>query len=132
VAFKISLLTDDDHQLPDLQLGLVEKTQAVNGGKAERASAMVRVARATQGDRYQIVYISHIDGAAHLIPFDPKADTNTSWLVNSHLDIETWNEVVNVDEEHSEDGMDVDGEDGDYEDNLGTEPQALSFWSDED
>jgi hypothetical protein len=129
VAFKISLPTVDRNQL---QLGLVEKTQAVHGGKADRASAMVRVTRATQGERYQIVHISHIDGAAHLIPFDPKADTNTSWLVNSHIDIETWNEVVLVDEEHSEDGMDVDREDGDYEDNLGTEPQEVSLWSDEE
>jgi hypothetical protein len=93
---------------------------------------MVRVTRATQGERYQIVHISHFDGATHLIPFDPKADTNTSWLVNSHIDIETWNEVVLVDEEHSEDGMDVDREDGDYEDNLGTEPQEVSLWSDEE
>jgi hypothetical protein len=37
---------------------------------------MVRVARPTQADHYQIVYVSHIDGAVHLISFDPKADTN--------------------------------------------------------
>jgi hypothetical protein len=57
VPCKISLSTKDHNQL---QLSLVEKMQAVYGGKADRASAMVRVSRATQGERYKIVLYAGI------------------------------------------------------------------------
>ena len=60
------------------------------------------------GAEYRLVHASQIDGAAHLIPFDPDSTTNCAWLVNSHIDIETWNEVTMDEDQMDEDSMDED------------------------
>jgi hypothetical protein len=126
VAFKISLLTEKGAQLPDLQLALVETTQVVNGGKPDCATSMVRVARPTGRVGYQILHLDSIDGAAHVIPLHPKPRENKAWIVNSHIDVETWNEVTNEDEEYRTDGMDS-GEDDTGLD-LEAEPPEISAW----
>jgi hypothetical protein len=74
----------------------------------------------------QIVHLSSIDGAAHVIPLHPKPSENDSWIVNSHIDLETWNEVINEDEEYSSDGTDSGEEDNELD--LEGEPPELSAW----
>jgi hypothetical protein len=78
------------------------------GGVVERVSGMVKVVRPAPEMEYRVIHVSQIDGAAHLIPFDPDCDTNREWLVNSHIDIETWNEVAMDEVQSDEDPMDVD------------------------
>ena len=94
--------------MPDLQLAFVQTTTMAAGGAVERASGMVKVVRATLGTEYRLVHASQINGAAHLIPFDPDSTTNCAWLVNSHIDIETWNEVAMDEDQMDEDSMDED------------------------
>jgi hypothetical protein len=92
--------------MPDLQLAFVQTTNMVARGAVERVSGMVKVARATPETEYRLVHASQIDGAAHLIPFEPDDKTNCAWLVNSHIDIETWNEVTMDEDQMDEDSMD--------------------------
>jgi len=94
--------------MPDLQLAFVQTTTMAAGGAVERASGMVKVMQATPGTEYRLVYASKIDGEAYLIPFDPDSMTNCAWLVNSHVDIEIWNEVAMDEDEMDEDLMDED------------------------
>jgi hypothetical protein len=79
-----------------LQLAFVERTRPANGGIPEKGSGMVRVVRPTQADdQYRIIDAGNIDGAAHLIPEIPDTwkERNTGWLVNSHIDLATWNTI---------------------------------------
>ena len=105
--FKFSIMKDG-MAMPDLQLAFVQTTNMVAGGAVERFSGMVKVARAAPGTEYRLVHASQIDGAAHLIPFDPDNTTNCAWLVNSHIDLETWNEVTMDEDQMDEDLMDED------------------------
>jgi hypothetical protein len=34
-----------------------------------------------------------IEGAAHLVPLLPDEEKNKRWIVNTHIDLETWNNV---------------------------------------
>jgi len=85
----------------DVQLAFVERTEPLRNGKADRASGMVQVTLPSAKDesRFTVIPIAHIDSAAHLIPLDPHADFDAKsiWLVNSHIDLETWNEVYDKD-----------------------------------
>jgi hypothetical protein len=103
--FKFSIMKDG-MAMPDLQLAFVQITNMVARGAVERVSGMVKVARATPETEYRLVHASQIDGAAHLIPFEPDNKTNCAWLVNSHIDIETWNEVTMDEDQMDEDSMD--------------------------
>ena len=94
--------------MPDLQLAFVQTMTMAAGGAVKRASGMVKVVQATPGTEYQLIHASQIDGVAHLIPFDPESMTNCAWLVNSHIDIETWNEVTMDEDQMDEDSMDED------------------------
>jgi len=94
--------------MPDLQLAFVQTTTMAARGAVERASGMVKVVQAMPGTEYQLIHASEIDGAAHLLPFDPDSSTNCSWLVNSHVDIETWNQVAMDEDRMDEDLMDND------------------------
>jgi len=60
----------------DLQLAFVQTTTMAAGGAIERASGMVKLVQAMPGTEYRLVYASEIDGAAHLLPFDPDSTTN--------------------------------------------------------
>jgi len=104
---KFSIIKDGK-AMPDLQLAFVQTTTIGAGGAIERASGMVKVVQATPGTEYRLVHASEIDGVAHLIPFDPDSTTNCAWLVNSHIDIETWNEVTMDEDQMDEDSMDED------------------------
>jgi hypothetical protein len=111
-AFKLSTM-NDRLPMPDLQLAFVQTTNAIAGGDVEEASGMVKVVRPAPEMEYRVIHVSQIDGAAHLIPFKPDCETNREWLVNSHIDIETWNEVAIDDVAIDEDPMDEDSVDED-------------------
>jgi len=104
---KFSII-NDGKAIPDLQLAFVQITTIATGGAVERASGMAKVVQATPGTEYRLLHASEIDGAAHLIPFDPDSTINCAWLVNSHIDIETWDEVTMDEDQMDEDSMNED------------------------
>ena len=88
----------------------VQTTIPSVGGMPERASGMVRVTEATKGGGYAVISGGNITGAAHLIPEEPgiSGTTRKAWIVNSHIDLTTWNEVYYMTEDeldHAAAGM---------------------------
>lgn len=81
------------------ELALVETTIACNGGKPDADSGLVRVKRDV-GRPFVIVDIAELTGAAQCIPDKPLLPKKKqhSWVVNSHVDLETWNTVYSYDE----------------------------------
>jgi hypothetical protein len=73
----------------------VQTTTPAAGGTPERASSMVKVTQPTTGSGYAVISGDSIGGAAHLIPEEPDCSgiSNKGWMVNSHIDLATWNEV---------------------------------------
>jgi len=71
------------------------------GGMPERASGMVRVTEAIKGSGYVVISGGNITGAAHLIPKEPSTSETTRkvCIVNSHIDLTTWNEVYYMTED---------------------------------
>jgi len=67
----------------------------------ERASQMVRVTEAAKGSGYAVISGGIITGAAHHIPEEPGTSgmTRKAWIVNSHFDLTTWNEVYYMTED---------------------------------
>ena len=61
----------------------------------ERASGMVRVMEATNGSGYMVISGGNITGAAHLVSEEPGplGTSREARVVNSHIDLTTWNEV---------------------------------------
>ena len=47
------------------------------------------------GIGYEVISGGNITGAAHLIPEEPVSSpiANKSWIVNNHIDLDTWNNV---------------------------------------
>jgi len=73
----------------------VQTTTPAAGGTPERASGMVKVVTPSAGRGYAVISSDTIAGAAHLIPEEPDCSgiANKGWIVNSHIDLATWNEV---------------------------------------
>jgi len=61
----------------------------------ERTFRMVRVTETANGSGYVVISGENITGAACLIPEEPgtSGTTRKVWIVNSHIDLMTWNEV---------------------------------------
>jgi hypothetical protein len=77
-----------------VRLALARITEPLNGGTAENAPAMPRVATpAALAKRYAVIHAGSIEGAAHLVPLLPDEEKNKRWIVNTHIDLETWNNV---------------------------------------
>jgi hypothetical protein len=76
-------------------LAYVEVTKPANGGMPESASQLVRVVKQSSGGTYAAISAANIVGAAHLIPEKPISSKlgNKEWIVNSHIDLATWNDV---------------------------------------
>jgi len=72
-----------------------QTTTLAAGGTPERASSMVKVIKPTTSSGYTVLSSDKIGGAAYLIPKEPDCSgiKNKGWLVNSHIDLATWNEV---------------------------------------
>jgi hypothetical protein len=73
----------------------VEPTKPVAGGMPEKASQLVRVTKPTGNDAFAVISAGNITAAAHLIPDEPISSSKppSTWTVNSHIDLDTWNEV---------------------------------------
>lgn len=83
-----------DTEAEPIPLALVRITEPVNSGTAENAPAMPRVAIPTSIDKQLVViHAGSVDGAAHLVPLKPDERENTRFIVNTHIDLETWNKV---------------------------------------
>jgi hypothetical protein len=87
----------------DSHLALVEITQPVKDGKADPHSMLPRVAKPTgRGDSVmnrdavalKVIDAGQIDGPAHCVPVivEP-GGSSTQWIVNTHIDHQTWNFV---------------------------------------
>jgi len=74
-----------------------------SGGCYRKGFRNGEVIQAITGTEYRLIHASQIDGAVHLIRFDSDSTTNCTWLVNSHIDIETWNEVTMDEDQMDED-----------------------------
>ena len=68
----------------------------MNSRALEYPTAMPRVCRALEDKQFQIIPVSEIDYATHLILFNAKESEIMVWLVNTHIDIESWNEVTDT------------------------------------
>jgi len=83
-----------DEPRDTIPLALVRTTEPVNSGTAENAPAMPRVAIPTSNSkRMAVIHAGSIDGAVHVVPLMPDEGKNTRWIVNTHIDLETWNNV---------------------------------------
>jgi hypothetical protein len=85
-------------------LAYVDLTKPANGGMPEKASQMVRVVKPTLGEVNAVISAGNIVGAAHLIPEEPLSSgrENKGWIVNSHIDLATWNDVYYMFEDELE------------------------------
>ena len=85
-------------------LAYVELTKPANGGMPEKASKLVRVVRPTTGELDAVISAWNIVGAAHVIPEEPvsSGSENKEWIVNSHIDLATWNDVYYMFEDELE------------------------------
>jgi hypothetical protein len=72
-----------------------QTTTPVAGGTPEVAPSMVRVIKPTTDSGHMVICGNRISGTVHLILEEPDCSEikNKRWLVNSHIDLATWNEV---------------------------------------
>ena len=85
-----------------MHLAFVMVTRPINGGRASNVTGMVRVELPKSGSIYRVIDAGAIAGAAHLIPETPNAARvipNKTWVVNSHIDLKTWNDVYYMEED---------------------------------
>jgi hypothetical protein len=89
------------HDIRTYWLAFTEVTRAANSGMPEDASQLVRVTQPTSGAPYAVVNASGITGAAHLVSEEPNCAgvVQRAWVVNSHIDLATWNDVYWMDED---------------------------------
>jgi len=73
-------------------LALVRLLEPCLGGKIQQPHGLVRVSRRTQKD-LMIICVDKIVSAAHLVAEDPTSEENCKWLVNSRIDLRTFNEI---------------------------------------
>ena len=61
----------------------------------EKTLKMVRVVMPTMGEVNAVISAGNIVEAAHLVPEEPNSmgKENRGWIVNSHIDLATWNDV---------------------------------------
>jgi hypothetical protein len=87
-------IANQDKPREVVRLALARITEPLNGGTADNAPAMPRVATpAALAKRYAVIHADSIEGAAHLVPLLPDEEKNKRWIVNTHIDLETWNNV---------------------------------------
>ena len=92
------------HRKDTFWLAYVESTKPVNGRMPEKALKLVRVVRPTTGELDAVISAGNIVGAAHVIPEEPvsSGSENKGWIVNSHIDLATWNDVYYMFEDELE------------------------------
>jgi hypothetical protein len=78
-----------------IPLALIRMTEPLNNGTAENASAMPRVAFPASVDKQlAVIHAGSVDSAAHaVVPLVPDERKNARFIVNAHIDLQTWNRV---------------------------------------
>jgi len=71
-----------------------------NSGNLDPVSRFVQVRKAPAAIALQVFSVGNISGCAHVIPeivtrTKPRDGRNKRWIVNSHIDLATWNDVYN-------------------------------------
>jgi len=97
--FKIKLLNEDGAFL-EYWFGLALTTIPQNSVNLDPVSKLVQVRKAPAAVSLQVVSVGNIVGCVHVIPEIAISSTtgdgrNERWIVNSHIDLATWNDVYN-------------------------------------
>jgi len=97
--FKIKL-QNEDGACVEYWLALALTTIPENSGYLDPVSKFVQVRKAPAAVALQIFSVGNIVGCAHVIPeiaISSKTPDgrNVQWIVNSHTDLATWNDVYN-------------------------------------
>jgi hypothetical protein len=97
--FKIKL-QNEDGAFVEYWLALAHNTIPENSGNLDPVSKFVQVRKAPAAVALQVFSVGNIVGCAHLIPeiatsSKPGDGRNERWIVNSHIDLATWNDVYN-------------------------------------
>jgi hypothetical protein len=102
--FKLLVVHAREQRGETFWLAYVELTKPANGGMPERASGLVRVVKPATGEVDAVISAGNIVGAAHVIPEEPATSRseNKGWIVNSHIDLATWNDIYYMFEDELE------------------------------
>jgi len=97
--FKIKLLNKDG-AFVEYWLALALTTITENLGNMDPVSGFVQVRKAPAAVAVQVFNMGNIVGCAHVIPeiatiCKTGDGRNERWMVNSHIDLATWNDVNN-------------------------------------
>jgi hypothetical protein len=97
--FKIKI-QNEDGAFVEYWLALALTTIPGNLGNLDPVSKCVQVRKAPAADAWQVFSVGNIVGCAHVIPEAATSSTtgagwNERWIVNSHIDLVTWNDVYN-------------------------------------
>jgi hypothetical protein len=95
--FKIQVHRAPPSNFKVYEFAFVQTTKANNSGTTRRGKGRVqddvdhmpRVVRLSM----EVIPIGAMDGLAHLIPVDNDDTRNSMWIVNTHVDVETWNMI---------------------------------------
>jgi hypothetical protein len=95
--FKIKLQNEDGAFIEYL-VALALTTIPENSGNLDPVSKFVQVRKAPAAVALQVCSVGNIVGCAHVIPEIATSSKsgdgrNERWIVNSHLDLEPWNDV---------------------------------------
>jgi len=93
-------LPNEDGDFVEYRLALALTTRPENPGNLDPVSKFVQVRKAPAADALQVFSVGNIVGCVHVIPeLATSGKTgdgrNERWIVNSHIDLATWNEVYN-------------------------------------
>ena len=91
-------LQNEDGLFVEYSLDLALTTIHENSGNLDTISKLVPVRKAPAAVALQVFRVGNIVGCAHVIPEIPTSrDTadgwNERWIVNSHIDLATWNDA---------------------------------------
>jgi len=97
--FKIKL-QNEDRAFVEYWLALALTTIPENSGNLDPLSKFVKVRTAPAAVALQVSSVGNIVGCAHVIPEIATSckrgdGRNERWIVNSHIDLATWNDVYN-------------------------------------
>ena len=93
-------LQNEDGAFVEYSLDLALTTIPGNLGKLDPVSEFVHVRKAPAAGALQAFSVGNIVGCAHVIPEIATSSKtgdgrNEQWIVNSHIDLATWNDVYN-------------------------------------
>jgi hypothetical protein len=93
-------LQNEDGAFIEYLLALVLTIISANSGNLDPISKFVQVTKAPAAFALQVCSVGNIVGCAHVIPDIATSSKtgdgrNERWIVNSHIDLETWNDVYN-------------------------------------